>query len=536
MSNVTQAWLEAPTSIQGVFVVVKVLDVLGTYVTAGTEHTFYLSNLGYMTTDSAVSFLPIIRGNVSYTESLSLDGGLSLSFGDIEIINHNGDYDTWLDSSKFVWVNRSVKIYIGDPTWPSANLAAISTNFQCVFDGVIGDIDSSSRESLNITIRDKLERLNTPITEVVIGAVGTWPGGQSNQDVVVPLVFGEVFNIEPVPIDPATLKYKFSTGNAERVLEIRDNGVPIHTSDGTSDSLTGATIDLTNGEFTLNKPPAGTITASVQGVRQTINLTTGALNSTTYTNNIANLVAVLATQYGDTNKLSATTELDLPSLNTFATNTQSVGLYVTDKGNVLTACQELVGSIGAQVYVNRLGQLQILRLGTYTTGNSPMTNSTPISSITDADILHHSLSISQRSEVIAGIKLGGCTNYTTQSGLQTGIPDAHKKLFDATSTTSYVKDSPTQTKYKISTNAEQVETLLINTTELASETTRRLNFYKTPRTVYRFTGIRKLWSLYLGQQVTLSHNRFGLSAGVAAQVISLSPNWVNGTVEVEVLI
>ena len=42
--------------------------------------------------------------------------------------------------------------------------------------------------------------------------------------------------------------------------------------------------------------------------------------------------------------------------------------------------------------------------------------------------------------------------------------------------------------------------------------------------------------LKLGQGITLTHNRFGLNAGKLGQVITLAPNWANGTVNVEVII
>jgi hypothetical protein len=90
--------------------------------------------------------------------------------------------------------------------------------------------------------------------------------------------------------------------------------------------------------------------------------------------------------------------------------------------------------------------------------------------------------------------------------------------------------------YKLTSDPIQRESYLINTAAAKEEATRLLNYFKVARTVYSFTGTAKLLGLKLGQQVTLTHPRFGLQAGKVGQVISLSPTWTKGSVEVEVII
>ena len=205
MSMLTQTWLEDQTSIRCLLVEITALNV-----STNTETTFYLSSAGYTTTTADVSYLPYLTGALQTTESLSIEGSLTMSFGDIQIANFNGELDSWLDSTQYIWANRAVRVYLGDPRWISSNLTAVRTNFEKVFEGVIADIDSSSREYLNFKVRDKLEKLNYPISDDVIGTYGTWSGGQTNQDTIRPLIFGEVNNITPVLIDPSKLEYMFS--------------------------------------------------------------------------------------------------------------------------------------------------------------------------------------------------------------------------------------------------------------------------------------------------------------------------------------
>lgn len=221
------AWLSSTSAIRTVLVeaVARI---------AGSETTLYLSSRNYITaaadTPASTAYQACIAGGVSTTESLNLDGSPSMSWGDIEIGNTDGSRDGWLD---YVWANRSVNVYVGDPTWPRAD-------FRLVFSGVVDDLSSRARDVLNLKLRDKLERLNAPLSEATLG------GSTDNKDRLLPLVFGEVHNIEPLLITPATLVYQYSTGASERLIEVRDNGAPITTY----------TSDLANGKFTLTAAPA----------------------------------------------------------------------------------------------------------------------------------------------------------------------------------------------------------------------------------------------------------------------------------------
>lgn len=515
----SQSWLESQTAIRGILVEVTVRDVI-----AGLDIVKYLSNIGYITEDSNTSYLPIIAGTVQVTESLSIEGSTSMSFGDVEIVNANGELDDWLDNTKYIWVNKPIQIYYGDPGWVCNSLTDIHTDFEKVFDGVVADIDSKAANRLNIKVRDKLERLNTAITENKLGTYGTWASGQTNQDTIIPLVFGEVFNIEPLLIDPALIEFTVSDGPTERIIEIRDNGVPIYNSTITS----GATVNLTTGKFKLTKALAGTCTVSVQGVKKSIDLTTGSLLST-YNNNIANIIALIVTQYGKSTKLLAN-ELDLLNLSSFAsTNTQSTGIIIKDRTNVLIACQELADSIGAQLFMTRKGLLQLLRIGVPTSDTSV--------TITSSDILFNSLSITSRSTVISSSSIGYCKNHTVQTPLLTAIPEAAKSTFATEWYSKTVTDEAIRASYLLSSDPPiQKDTALITGSDALTEVTRLNNFFKVPKTTFSFTGTAKLLSLKLGQAVVLTHPRFGLSSGKTGQVIGLTPNWSSSTISVEVLI
>jgi hypothetical protein len=230
-------WLKNESAIRCVLMEVGVL-------VDGVETTRYLSNKGYVTgpldTPANTIYSPAISGGVSFTESLSLEGEPSLSYGDIELTNVQGDRDSWLND---VWTNRSVQVYIGDATWARSD-------FYKVFDGVVAGINSRARNKINLKISDTMQRLNTPLSEKKLGGTAT------NKDSLLPLCFGECHNVTPLISDPANHEYQVHDGAIEDIIEVRDNGVPVN-----------FTKYLATGKFRLSQSPVGTITCSVQGAK-----------------------------------------------------------------------------------------------------------------------------------------------------------------------------------------------------------------------------------------------------------------------------
>ena len=103
-----------------------------------TDIPRYLSTVPYTTlpTDTPANrmHLPFVAGGFAFSERLSLDGNPAISAGDIELHNEDGALDSWLSE---VWVNRAIRVYIGDVSWPRAD-------FRLEFSGVVADLGSSA--------------------------------------------------------------------------------------------------------------------------------------------------------------------------------------------------------------------------------------------------------------------------------------------------------------------------------------------------------------------------------------------------------
>ena len=138
-----QDWLQSPSAIRMVLIEAQVNM-------AGSEVTRYIASRPYVTGPQEVpentAYLPLAKGGLAFTEQVSLSGEAGLSGGDIELDNADGALDGWLDD---VWMNRPIKAWAGDASWPRAD-------FRLVFDGIIADVASAGRESVNLVLRDKL--------------------------------------------------------------------------------------------------------------------------------------------------------------------------------------------------------------------------------------------------------------------------------------------------------------------------------------------------------------------------------------------
>jgi hypothetical protein len=482
------AWLKNPDRVA--CVLVEAVASVG-----GVETTRYLSNRGYTTaaadTPAHTNYRGVIVGGAQITETLALDGsGAAMAFGDIEIDNSTGDLDSWLGN---IWSNRAVRMYVGDMRW-------VRADFRLVFDGISADLSSRGRDVLNLKVRDKLQRLNTTVTETKLG------GASTNADRLLPLCFGECHNITPLLIDKALLKYQVHNGQIERIIEVRDNGVVV-----------AHTANLAAGTFTLSATPAGTVTVSVQGDKP------GGV----YSNTISGLVQRLATGFGKDPFVSG--DLDAASLSAFNTaNPQPVGVYLEDRENVLSVCQQLAASVGAQVVMTATGLLRVVQVSLPTSG-------TP-TAVSSKHMAERSLHVIDRRPVVASVKVGYNKNWTVQKNLQTGIPPEHADLFAQEWLTKSATSSSVATAYKLMQEPpEQQDTALLVGSDASTEATRRLNLHSVQRTVLGYEALADLLLEQLGGYQTLTHSRFGLSGGVGGQIVSLQPDWLAATAQFEVL-
>lgn len=489
------AWLKNPAAVRMVLIEVEVnVD--------GAETTRYIASREYVTGPADVpantAYLPLAKGGLAFTEQVTLIGEASLSSGDIELDNGDGALDSWLGD---VWRNRRIRAWSGDPAWPRAE-------FRLVFDGIVDDVGSSSRDTVNLVLRDKLQRLNTPISEAKLG--GTSP----NKDAVLPIPFGACSNVTPLLKNPGTLEYGFGCpvegimGGLEYGSEARYNGKPV-----------AIDTDFAAGSFKLLLNPNGsTITCSVQGD-----------NGGGSAPRVASLVRRIATAYGKSGDRFTEADLDVTNLAAFdAAHQQPVGLYVADRMNQALAIQQLAASVGAQAIMSATGQLRLVQIALPATG-------VPVE-IGPDQMLANSLRPAERLPVVAAVKIAFDRNYTVQANLTTSIQPEHADLYATEWLTETVVDEAVQARYRLTDDPVQIETCLKTRADARAEAERRLALRRVPRTIYELDGEPELAVLELGAPVVLRDDRWGLASGAPGVVVMMQRNWLTGRVTVGVMV
>jgi hypothetical protein len=498
------AWLKTPSHIKCTLV-----DILEVSV-AGTPTTINLSSMPY--SSGGITYNASVVGGLNFTESLNAEGTISVNFGSLNLVNVYGANDQFLS---YVWNRRPVKIYLGDPSWPK-------TDFVLIFDGLVQELTTNSENELSLLLFDKLQRLNDALTEKTISdSADTYTektkSGLPNT-VLLPLLFGECFNIQPLFVDngaTATSGYVYmvNDGPIEGVIEVRDTGVPI----------TIQNVNTTKGLITLKTNPAGTITCSVQG-----NNTGG------YSNTIAGIITKIVKNYGNSNTRFTDSEIDFSGF----TNTSPVGIYCSDRLNTLEVCNALAKSVRANLICPSVSvgtdretisssKLKLVELKVPT--------GTPVYNLTDDYMVLGSLTINQLFPVKPSIKLGYCKNYTIQQTVAAGInPD--NSNFDQEYLTVTSIDSTYATLYRDNGSIREENTLLLRESDATTEAAKRLALWQTQRMLITATYLPQFIFVQLGDIVTIQSNRFNLQAGKTGVVYTISRDWITGLVQIGVLV
>jgi hypothetical protein len=464
----------------------------------GVESVVYLATKPFTTgpgdAPANTTYLPIATVGRLFTERLLLDGEGGLSAGELELENVGGARDAWAGPG-YIWNNRAIKAYIGDVRWGRAD-------FRMIFNGIVADIAPRGRQALALKLRDKMQRLNTPVSEAKLG------GTSEQRDALLPIALGQVFNVTPLLINAAILKYQVHSGVIDSIIEVRDNGAPVAFTPG-----------LAAGTFQLQAAPAGVVTASVRGAA-----------AGGYVDTAAQLVKRLVTSYGKASDRFTDADLDLANIAAFdAVHQQSLGVYSTARQNVLAACQMLLGSVGAQLVMSRLGLARLIKVALPGAG-------TPVV-IRPEHMVDGTLQPAARTDVVGAVKLGFARAWTAQdAGTLANLPEVHKALFSEEWLSTTKTDQATLATYRLNAEPVQVDTMLLTRADADAEAQRRLDLWKVPRTTYEFEGVPELLSLELGQAVTVYAPRFGMDAGVTGIVISLAPDWETGRVTVGFLV
>ena len=226
------------------------LGVLGTTNRgAANDSVLLVSTHKYVTTASETpknqSYMPVIldipKYKVSAPEPGSGGSRATQSYGDLTLKNEAGKLDRFL---RWNWNGRSYDEFRGGPGWRRWDFVRTKSL-------TVSECYRPAPDVVGFRLRDNSAKLNRKLQLQQVGGVlatATQPR---------PVGLGTLFNIEPVPIDDTTFRYKFHDETlgisvaATGITAVRDAGIGV--------SFT----DRGWGEFTLNATPAGRVTCDV---------------------------------------------------------------------------------------------------------------------------------------------------------------------------------------------------------------------------------------------------------------------------------
>ena len=495
----------------------------------------YFSTHPLKDTVANITYNATITNQFTVTESIDpYTNTASISYGEIELDNSITGFATLDDFlySTYVWRNRPIQVYVGSAP-ASGETSSFADDFELIFDGIIEDIDSRSRFTLSLKVRDKFEKLNISVSESLLGnyvpsdLAATFPSYVNpNAGALKPLCYGEPFNVTPLQTFAPALEYMVSADPIESIIEVRDNGIPVQFDTNTQNAAIPA------GSFRLKTSPVGVVTCSVQGIKQKIQ-DDGSIVASSFDPSASNTILNIVTSKAGLTGFFNTTEFPTTNSNPSFATAKSVGVYVKERQNLLQLCQELAKSCGTILLATRLGTLKLVL---------PYSLSSIKATVTESRILLNSLQLSGRPEIIAGIKLGYAKNWTPQQALTTDIPQEHKDSY-ATEWYEYSQSNDTvKTRYGVTKEPELEGTYLVASTEISGVGSGIMLTRSQQRNKFKFVGTAELLNVAVGDWVDFSFTststastKLGLN-GKIGLVISTQPNWIKGTIEIEVLV
>jgi hypothetical protein len=542
------------------------------YYAGGAVHTRYFADHVYVSEpgdDPANQpYDDILAGIPTFQVGIG-----SSSIGEIEVWNESGVRDSWLLDA---WDGRSVRLYLGSPSWPRAD-------FRQILSGTLAGIEAPAQNRLVLRLRDKRELLAVPV-QTSTYASGPLTGKPK------PILLGFGFNIEPVPLDgidtPITLTSLTCSGLTVTGTAPTPHGYAV----GDWVYIDGAVGGPYNGDFVITattsttfsyelppdtmgpllSPATGTIVSSLAAL--TYQIHDGAIEAILEVRDNGVPVAFTATLSAGTFRLHAKPvgavrcdakgatvdgayiykgadlvrwlalragfpegDIDDDSFTAFAaTCPQSLGLYITDARNADACIDEIMATLGGQAPISRAGKLQLFRI------DAPTGSAVAEFSADDIDndrggLVVRAVELPAWKLVLGYYRNWGVVNIASLAGSVT----ATRKTALSREYRNVLKSAPSvKTAHPLATDLGTVNTLFADASGVAatlsaadSEADRRRSALRgSTRLTYEAAFTVKAFGIQFGDEIRLTYPRFGFQDGATAIVVGIDEQLSNGRV------
>lgn len=492
---------------------IYLVDLTAVIDDVGTKQTFRYSSAGYVT--SPTSTPP----NVYYEERLKqpslirLDmfssgrtsGKSSIGVGELVLSNADGGLDFLQD---YGFDGQELVLRVGSPDQDISN-------FTIVLTATMEQVEITQK-TLVVKVKDKQAILDENIQqELYLGTGGLEGTDLSIKGSPKPLVYGKVFNIIPVIVNPINFIYQISSDDVFDIPFVYDRGIALLKGTNYTDLTELQTVAPAAGEyrqfqgyFRLGSRPVGVLTCDVVE-------TNSATNHT-----VPKILEKIALRMGiGALEISSSDVLDLAVL-----NSSEVGIYIP-QGNVATqAMDEIANSIGAYYGFDSQGIFRMGRLD-----SPPMTPDLFIEEDSILEIDKVASRDTDRGIPTYRVELKYAKNYTLQdrTALAAAVADERVAELKEAYRTVIAEDLDILLKHELSPEISR-ETLLIDPLDAQDEADRLLTLYSVRRDVFQLRvrlddQLTEL--LEIGNIVNLVYYRYGLSLGKNLLIIGLEVDY-----------
>lgn len=480
-----QAWLADPQEERVVLAEVKAYS-------SGSESTYYLGSKYFHTgaadSPANTTYEGILKGSPFFSTTMNeAFGGRSyVSVGEINIDNSDGDKDAWI---AYAWDGRDATIKIGDPTWAIAD-------YRTILSGVVERLSIGDDYTLTLSLRDNQRKLDAPIQTTLIAS-----GEETDQ--VVPLCYGEVYNVSPVQTNASTHEYQVHEGQIEDIVAVY--------VDGKVTSLS-VTKDLTNGKFTLSADPAGTVTADVKGHKP----------SGSYKTKPGEIIRAIVDRV-----LADPGDLDTSAFTQFDSDLNyTVGIFIDSRENLLDVLDSMLPA-GWYYGFNRAGKFTLAALK----DPSGLTSALTIDNLES----HGDLGIQKADVPEWRVRVGYKRNWTTINfGTDSTVAESARPFFEEVfNKVAKAEDASVKTTHLLAQDPDVLESTIAGSSNASTEATRLLTLFKTQRYTYRVGAYVAPLQVTIGDCVTLQDDRFSLTSGSKCVVTGITEYLLDNKIEVE---
>jgi hypothetical protein len=494
-------WLANPDASRALLVEVNCYS-------GAAEVTRYLSTHGFTTepgdTPANQWYDNRLVGSPMFSSRMSevFTGRSTVSWGELEIDNSDGDLDNWLDDN---WDGREIIVKLGDPDWTYSQYGTILT-------GTVERLEVVNDSTLQLVVRDRQKDLDIPVQSNLLTS-----GERAGEP--VPLCHGRVRNITPVNIDASTLTYQIHDGAVSDITAVYDNGAQLALS--TDSCATGGyTKDLSSGKITLCSSPVGTITCDADGANP----------SATWLTTAGEIMDDLLDRIGPL----SSADIDATALAALDTDAPyTLGLYIRERRNLLDVLDDIANSAGAYYGFKRDG---VFSAAVFTVpAGSPVITLDNIETLYDLEIdlgdppiWRQRLSHERNWTLQQGDGLAACVGTASCPNGEHPIDWLSEQYRTVSS-----EDTSIKTAHLLARDPDAKPTLIDTSANATTEAARLLTLHKVPRVRSTTTAFCGPYQVDMGEEVTLQDDRFGLSAGEDCRVVGITEQWLENIIELE---